>query len=176
MEIQTHNRMPKTDFAENCEFCYKKWHTNLRRVHCQQYCNVNISVCGVAERSPETIRDKCRALNRADLNHPDQLATHILETSTTGEDLRVTRLTGNSGVSFRSRSDCWSQLPIQCGRLRSQSLLDWVWIYPEILFIIECQYIKRMRSFPTNSVPSQHSRQSGTYKTEQPFLSNVQAA
>ena len=37
---------------------------------------------------------------------PDQLATHILKTATTGEDLRVTRLTCNSDVNFRNRYDC----------------------------------------------------------------------
>ena len=30
--------------------------------------------------------------------------------------------------------------------------------------------IKRMSSVPQNSVPSQHSRQSNKYKTEQPFF------
>ena len=37
---------------------------------------------------------------------PDQLATHILKTATTGEDLRVTRLTCNSGVNFRNQYGC----------------------------------------------------------------------
>ena len=43
---------------------------------------------------------------QAVLTHPDQLATHILKTTTTGEDLRVTRLTCNSGVNFRNRYEC----------------------------------------------------------------------
>ena len=43
---------------------------------------------------------------RAVLTHPDQLATHILKTTTTGEDLRVTRVTCNSGVNFRNWYDC----------------------------------------------------------------------
>ena len=66
-----------------------------------------INVCWVAKLFPQKVslnRDKRRALIRAVPNHPDLLATHILETTTTGEDLRVTRLISNSGVSFRNRS------------------------------------------------------------------------
>ena len=58
-----------------------------------------------------------------------QLATHILKTTTTGKDLRVTRLTCNSGVNFRNRYHCWSQWPIQCIQLWSQLLLVWIWIF-----------------------------------------------
>ena len=89
-----------------------------------------INVCRVAKRFPQkvSLRDKRTALNRVVLNHPDQLATPILETTTTGEDLRVTLLTCNSGVSFRNRSECLSQWPSQCSRLWSQCLLIWIWI------------------------------------------------
>ena len=65
---------------------------------------------------------------RAVLTHPDQLATHILKTTTIGEDLSVTRLTCNSGINFRNRYGCWSQWPIQCIQLWSQFLLVWIWI------------------------------------------------
>ena len=60
-----------------------------------------INVCVVAKRFPQkvSLRDKRRALNRAVLNHPDQLATNTLKTTATGEDLHVTRLTCNSGVN-----------------------------------------------------------------------------
>ena len=61
-------------------------------------------------------------------DQPDQPATHILKTTTTGEDHRVTRLTCNSGVNYRNRYDCWSQWPIQCIQLWSQFLLVWIWI------------------------------------------------
>ena len=79
------------------------------------------------KRSPQKFRDKRRALNRAVLTHPDQLATHILKTrsTTTGED-RVTRLSCNSGVSFRNRSDCWSQWPSRCSQLWSHIFLVWI--------------------------------------------------
>ena len=53
-----------------------------------------------------------------------------------GNDLRVIRLTCkqwcyltyNNGVSFRNRSDCWSQWPAQCSQLWSHCLLVWIWI------------------------------------------------
>ena len=87
--------------------------------------------------SPRKVRLKRRALKRAVLNHPDQLATHILETTATGEVvyLRVTR-TCNRGISFRNRSDRWSHWPSQCWRLWSRCLLAWIWISGN-LFIIE---------------------------------------
>ena len=46
-----------------------------------------INVCGVAKRFPQkvSLRDKRRALNRTVMNHHDQLATHVLEITTTGE-------------------------------------------------------------------------------------------
>ena len=69
-----------------------------------------------------------RSLNRAVLTHPDQLATHILETTTTGEDLRVTRLTCNSGVNFKNQSHCWSQCPSRCSQLWLRIFLVWIWI------------------------------------------------
>ena len=47
------------------------------------------------------VRDKQRALNRMVLNYPDQLTTHILETTTTNDDVHVTILTCNDGVNFR---------------------------------------------------------------------------
>ena len=55
--------------------------------------------------------------------------THLEDyRTTTGEDLRVTRLTCNSGVNFRNRYECWSQWPIQCSQLWSQYFLAWIWI------------------------------------------------
>ena len=79
--------------------------------YCEKQClwgiiTAKINVCGVAKRFPQKVRDKGRALNKTVLNHPDQLATYISETTTTSEDLRVTRLTCNSGVNLRNRSDC----------------------------------------------------------------------
>ena len=59
--------------------------------------------------------------------HPDQLATHIMETSTAGGD-RVTRPTCNSGVSFRNQYNCWSQWPTRCSQLWSHIFLVWTWI------------------------------------------------
>ena len=55
----------------------------------------DISVWGVTKRFPQKVSlgDKRRALSWPVLNHPNQLATHILDTTTTGEDLSVTRLT-----------------------------------------------------------------------------------
>ena len=88
-----------------------------------------INVCVVAKHFPQvSLRDKRRGLNRAVLNYPDQLATRVLETTTTCEGLHVTRLTCNSNVSFRNRSDCWLQWPSQCSRLWSQCLFISVWI------------------------------------------------
>ena len=100
----------------------------------------------------------------------DQLATHFLKTTTTGERLRVTRLTCNSGVNFRNRYDCWSQRPIQCIQLWSQILLVWIWISWKFIHH-QMSESKQMGSVPKNSVSSQHSCQSNKYKTEQPFLS-----
>ena len=67
-----------------------------------------INVCGAATSFTQkfSLRGKGRALNRAVLNDPDQLGTRIFETTITGEDLRVSRLTCYSGVNFRNRSDC----------------------------------------------------------------------
>ena len=67
-------------------------------------------------------------MNRTVLTQPDQLTTYTLETTSTNEDLRVTRLTCNRGVSFRNRSDFWSQWPSQCSQLWSLCLLVWIWI------------------------------------------------
>ena len=64
-----------------------------------------VNVCGVEKRSQQKVRENLRALKRAVLNHPDHLATHIMETITAGEVPSVTR-SCNSGVSFRNRSDC----------------------------------------------------------------------
>ena len=55
------------------------------------------------------------------------LHTH-LETTTAGQDLRVTRLTYNSGVRFRNRYDCWSRWPSQSKQLRLQFLFVLLWI------------------------------------------------
>ena len=71
---------------------------------------------------------------RAVLTHPNQLAIHILKITTIGEDLRVTRLTCNSGVNFRNWYDCWSQWPIQCIPLWSQFLLVWIWISRKFIY------------------------------------------
>ena len=126
-----------------------------------------IKVCGVAERFPlVSLRDKRRSLNRAVLTHPDQLATHILKTTTTGEDLRVTRLKCNSGVNSGTGATTDRNGPFS------------VVSYGHIVFsskIYSPSYvsIKRMGSVPKNSVPSQHSRQWNKYQTEQPFLSLV---
>ena len=77
---------------------------------------------------------------RAVLTDPDQLAIHMLKITISNKDLRVTRLTCNSGVNFRNGYDCWSQWPIQCSQLRSQFLLVSIWISWKKLFTIECQY------------------------------------
>ena len=82
---------------------------------------------GHPKRSPQQVRDKWRALNRAILNHPDQLATHILK-PTTGKDLPVTRLMCNGGVNFRNQYNCWSQWPTRCSQLWSHIFLVWTWI------------------------------------------------
>ena len=77
-----------------------------------------------SEILPQKVRDKGTDLKRVFLNHPCQLATRILETTTTG----VTRLTCNSAINFWNQSDCWSQWPSQCSQLWSQYLLVWIWI------------------------------------------------
>ena len=51
---------------------------------------------------------------------------HILKTTSTGEDLHITRLTCDSGVNFRNQYDCWPQWPIQRIQLWSQFLLIWI--------------------------------------------------
>ena len=135
-----------------------------------------INICGVAKRFPQkvSLRDKRRALNRAVLNYPDQLATYSLETTTTGKDLRVTRLTCNGGVNFRNRSDCWSQCPSQTSQLFSQCLFIGVSLKKYIYYSSNINInIKRIGSVPKNVVPSQRLRQSKTHKTEPPFLSRV---
>ena len=82
--------------------------------------------CGVAKRSSQKVRDKRRALNRAVLNYSDQLATRILETTTTGEDPRVTERLGR--VQQATASETWlasisSANPSQCsGELPTQKL------------------------------------------------------
>ena len=103
---------------------------------------------------------------------PPQSIRHTLKTTATDEDLRVTRLTFNSGVNFRNRYDCWSQRPIQCIQLWSQILLVWIWISWKFIHH-QMSESKQMGSVPKNSVSSQHSCQSNKYKTEQPFLSGV---
>ena len=45
-----------------------------------------------------SVRDQQRAQQRAVLNHPNQLAVHISETSTTGKDLRVATVVSVSGT------------------------------------------------------------------------------
>ena len=77
--------------------------------------------------SPQKVRVK-EVSERVVLTHPDQLAMHILKITTSGEHLRVTRLTCNSGVNFRNRYDCWSQWPIRFIQLWSQFFLVWIWI------------------------------------------------
>ena len=127
---------------------------------------------GNPKHSPKKVRDKRRTPNRAVVNHTDQLATHILETTTTGKDLRVTRLTCNNGVNFRNRSNCWSQWPFHSSRLCSRCLIVWIWISWKFIhhrMSVSNRWFLSLK----NSLPSQHSRQSNKYKTEQPILSGV---
>ena len=79
-------------------------------------------------KAPHRRLEKKEVSERAVLTHPDQLATRILKITTTGEDLRVTRVTCSSGVNFGNWYNCWSQWPIQCIQLSSQFLLIWIWI------------------------------------------------
>ena len=113
MEIQTHKRMRKAKFTENkvrvlLEGGQQSGSNKRRKAKCLGMMIAKIIVCGVSNHFPQqvSVTDKRKALNRAVLNHPDQLVTHILETTTTGEDLRVTRLTRNNGVNFRNGSSC----------------------------------------------------------------------
>ena len=79
---------------------------------------------GHPKRSPQNVRDKGGLWT----GRFWPTWTHILKTTTTSEDLRVTRLTCNCGVSFRNRYYCLSQWPVQCSRLWSEFLLVWIWI------------------------------------------------
>ena len=114
MEIKTHRRMRKAKFAYNKVRVLLEQEASERAMYSLPTNEVwgmitpKINVCGVAKRFPQkvSLTDKRGVLNGAVLNHPDQLATNILETYNTGEDLRVTRLTCNSGVSFRKRYAC----------------------------------------------------------------------
>ena len=72
MEIQTHKRMRKANFAENkVKFYQRKWHWNDRCVHCQQSGSderhkvtvrgrntAKVNVYGVAKRFSQKIRNK----------------------------------------------------------------------------------------------------------------------
>ena len=112
------------------------------------------------------VRDKRWAPNRAVLNHPDQLATHILETTTTD---KVPSCNQNlqQWCQFKDRN-----IPLNVERaiipMSSRLNLNFRKIY-----LSSNVSIKRMGNVPKNSVSSQHSRQSKTYKTEQPYLSGV---
>ena len=59
----------------------------------------------IQKHSPQKVRDERRALSRAVLNYPDQLATHILKIPLVAKYLCVTR-TRNSGVNARNQSNC----------------------------------------------------------------------
>ena len=66
---------------------------------------VKVNVCGVAEHSPQKVGDKAGLSTGVVQTQPNQLATHMLETTTIGKHLYVNRLTCNSGVSFRNGSN-----------------------------------------------------------------------
>ena len=84
---------------------------------------------GHPKSSPQKVRDKEGLWKGgSDPLRWTRHRLHILKITTTGEDLRVTRLTCNSSVNFRNRYDHWSQWPIQCIQLWSQFLLVWIWI------------------------------------------------
>ena len=97
MEIKTHRRMRKAKFAKNKVRVLLEQETFERAMYSLATNEVwgmitpKISVRGVAKRFPQkvSLRGKRRAVNRAILNHPEQLAPHILETSSTGKDLPV---------------------------------------------------------------------------------------
>ena len=82
---------------------------------------------GHPKRSPQKVRDKRGLWTGRFWPTPINSPHTSWKLPTTGEDLRVTRLTCNSGVNFRNRYDCWSQWPIQCSQLWSQFLLVWIW-------------------------------------------------
>ena len=100
--IQTRKRTQKANFAENkVSVLQKKRHLNGRCMFTANNLAVaktlseargrntaKVNVCGVAKRSPQKVRGKRRALNRAVLNHPDQLVTHM-ETATIGKVLEL---------------------------------------------------------------------------------------
>ena len=128
-----------------------------------------VNVCRVPKRFPQEVR----GLSTGRSEHPDQLAPHILQTTTTGEDLRVSKLTRNSGFNFRNRSDSWSKWPSQCSRLWSQYLLVWVWISWKCIHYRMSVSNGWVLPLKKKSVLSHHSRPSKTYKTEKPFSFGV---
>ena len=98
-----------------------------------------INVCASWERFPQrvSVRDKRGALNRAALNHPDQLATHDLDTTTKVEDHRATKLTLQHWCQVQ-KPVYWSQWSFQCSRLWPQCLLIRILNFLKMYFIIEC--------------------------------------
>ena len=60
---------------------------------------------GHSKSSPQKVRDK-EGLGKGGSDPPRSTPHTHLKTTTTGEDLRVTSLTCNSGVNFRNRYDC----------------------------------------------------------------------
>ena len=127
---------------------------------------------GNPKRCPQKVRDKWRALNKAVLNNLDQLTIHILETTNTGEDLRVTRLISNSGVSFRNRSEFW--IAIVLSMLTVVVTMSYLRLNLNFRKIYSSSNvsIKRMVSVPENSIPSQHSRQSRS-RLSSPFYRHL---
>ena len=104
------------------------------------------------------------------MTHPEQLATHILKTDTTGEDLRVTRhatvvsISGTSATADRKARSVYSAM-VTISSCLNLNLLK--------IYSPSNVSVKRMDSVPKNSVPSQHSRRSNKYKIEQPLLSGI---
>ena len=97
---------------------------------------MKVNVCGVAKQSPQMVRDKQRALNRVVLNHSDQLATHILETMTTGEVPSCIVTRKHSVVSiYGPITDCNSPLNVVSN---SHNVFSSESEFPENSFIIKC--------------------------------------
>ena len=118
---------------------------------------------GSLKRSPQKVRGERMALNRAVWTTPIHSPHTSWKLPQVAKYLHVTK-SSDSSVNLRKR---W--------RLWSRCLLVWTCISAYVI-----RHRKSVSNgwllFLKNPVPSQHSRQSKTYKTEQPFLPGVYAA
>ena len=140
MEIQTHKRMRlKTVLSEEVAFerpmcslpAIRQWRTP-GKVTVGVRIPEKVNVCGSAKRSPQNFRYK-GGLRKGrswpiPINSPHTSWKLPPLAKTSLDQSSVTRLAYNSGVSFKHRSDFWSQWPFHCSQLWSGYLLVWIWI------------------------------------------------